>query len=126
MTVKRVLVIDDEPAIQAIVQVCLEDIAGWQVYTAESGKKGIETAIAKQPDAILLDVMMADMSGIQTLEKLRENPETKEIPVVFLTATLQPEDQEKFAHLGIAGVIVKPFSPIDLIEQIALLLNWQI
>lgn len=124
MARKCILVIDDEPAIQVVIQGCLEDIAGWAVLRADSGPEGIRVAMEKQPDAILLDVTMPEMDGIETLQQLRENPLTYHIPVAFLTAKVQPEDQQQFAAVGAAGLIIKPFNPMQLITQVVEVFDW--
>lgn len=121
---KRVLIIDDETAIQDVIQGCLEDIAGWKVFKAKSGRDGLSIAESEQPDAILLDVSMPDMDGVETFQRLQGNPATSYIPVAFLTARVQPEDKARFKQLGIAGLIVKPFNAITLIEDIANLFKW--
>ena len=126
MTAKRVLVIDDEERIQEVVQTCLEILSGWEVLTAGSGNEGLQKAQTQQPDAILLDVSMPEMDGLTILQKLQENPVTQSIPVVLLTAKVQPADRERFAQLGIAGVITKPFDPVQLASQVAQALGWNL
>jgi CheY-like chemotaxis protein len=124
MSTKRVLVIDDEADIRAILQGCLEEIAGWEVLTASSGEEGVTLASTAQPDGILMDVSMPGMGGLEALQLLKSNPQTAIIPVVFLTARALPEDQARFADLGSAGVIVKPFDPMILVEQVASVFGW--
>lgn len=125
MEPKCVLVIDDEEAIRAVIQVCLEEFGHWDVLTARSGSEGLQLAIAKKPDAILLDVSMPGMDGFMTLKKLQENEQTQCIPVMLLTAHVQPEAQLEFSKLAIAGVIFKPFDPLNLIEQVATAFGWK-
>lgn len=124
MQPKCVLVIDDELAIQTVIQVCLEEFGDWDVLTASSGAEGLEVAATKHPDAILLDVSMPGMDGLMTLQKLRDNEATRHIPVMFLTAHVEPEAQSNFAKLAIAGVISKPFDPLELVEQIRTAFGW--
>jgi CheY-like chemotaxis protein len=83
---RRILVIDDENDVREVTQLSLEILGGWTVLTARSGKEGIDTAIAEQPEAILLDVMMPEMDGPTTLQQLQANTTTRHIPVIFLTA----------------------------------------
>ena len=125
MKTKRVLVIDDEPDVRAIVQGCLEDIAGWDVITAASGQEGLEKALTDKPDAIVLDVMMPGMDGITFLKELRTQPEGKSIPTVLLTAKVNFNHSEIFSELNIEGVVSKPFDPFMLTEQIADFLGWE-
>lgn len=126
MSRRRILVIDDELPIRTVIQACLEDIAGWEVLTAESGSEGIILAATQQPDAILLDISMPELDGEATFRQLHEASITCTIPVVFLTARALPEEQEKYRQLGAVGLIVKPFNPITLTSQIAQQLGWQL
>lgn len=126
MTAKRILVIDNEPYIQEVAQICLQTVAGWQVATAGSGREGLSKAEAEQPDAILLDVMMPDMDGLTTFQKLQENSATCHIPVILLTAKVQAADYRRYAELGIKGAIAKPFNPLELASQVAENLGWNL
>jgi CheY-like chemotaxis protein len=124
MPTKRVLVIDDEADIRAIIRGCLEDIAEWEVLTAASGEEGIQLAITEQLDGILMDVSMPGMNGLDVLQKLQEDSRTQTLPVVLLTAKVLSEEQEMFATLAIAGVIVKPFDPMTLVDQVTEVFGW--
>lgn len=125
MSIKRVLIIDDEADIRAVIQGCLEDIAGWEVWAANCGEQGLEVAEKEQLDGILMDVTMPGMGGIKTLEKLQENAQTRSIPVALLTAKVLPEEQIQFATLRIVGLIMKPFDPMTLVEQVASIFGWE-
>jgi two-component system, OmpR family, alkaline phosphatase synthesis response regulator PhoP len=125
MSSKRVLIVDDEETIQTVVQFGIRMAAGWDVLAASSGPKGIQTAETEQPDVILLDVMMPEMDGIATFKALQSNPETQQIPVIFLTAKAQTAEKRQFNDLGVSGVITKPFNSLDLPDQIAKILHWQ-
>lgn len=124
MGIKRILIIDDEDDIREVAQLTLEAVGGWQVSTADSGSAGLEKASVEQPDAILLDVMMPEMDGIATFNKLKANPHTQNIPVILLTAKVQSSDQRRFAELGITGIVPKPFDPMTLTDQVAEVLGW--
>ena len=126
MTVRQILVIDNELYIQEIAQICLRTVAGWQVVTAGSGREGLLKAEAEQPDAILLDVMMPDMDGPTTFEKLQANVATRHIPVIFLTAKVQAPDRRRYAGMGVKAAIAKPFSPLELAAQVAEALDWSL
>lgn len=126
MGTKKVLVIDDEPAVRTIVQCCLEDIAGWEVIPAESGQEGLMQAIAQSPDAIVLDMMMPGMDGLTFLKKLREKPDLPPIPVVLLSAKSNLAASPIFEELGVAGAISKPFDALSVCDRIAELLGWTI
>ena len=121
---KRILVVDDEECIREIVQACLEDMGGWEVIVAASGKDGLLLAEAQRLDAILLDVSMPDMDGFVFFEALQENSATRAIPVILLTAKVLPDDQAQFKTMGVAGVITKPFDPEIISAQVAQILGW--
>jgi CheY-like chemotaxis protein len=124
MTAKRILVIDNEQYIQEVTQICLETVAGWQVITAGSGWEGLSKAESEQPDAILLDLIMPEMDGLMTLEKLQENPQTHQIPIIFLTAKASGTSDTCCGELQGAIAIAKPFNPLELANQIAEILGW--
>ncbi|MBW4651541.1 MAG: response regulator [Kaiparowitsia implicata GSE-PSE-MK54-09C] len=126
MSAKRILVIDDESIILEVIQACLDELTSWDVLTAVSGTAGVELAQTQQPDAILLDMSMPGLNGFQVMSLLRQHPATQTIPVLLLTARALPEDQALFAPLDVLGVIVKPFDPFSLIEQIGAYLGWQV
>jgi CheY-like chemotaxis protein len=121
---KTVLLIDDEPDIREVAQLSLGAVAGWEVVTAGGGAEGIELAATRQPDAILLDVMMPELDGPATLEVLRERDDTRAIPVLFMTAKAQAGELSRYASLGVAGVIPKPFDPMTLHERVSGALGW--
>ena len=123
---KRILVIDNEQYIQEVTQICLRTTAGWQVITAGSGQEGIAKAEIEQPDAILLDVMMPDMDGPTTFQKLKDNSPTSQIPVILLTAKVQASDRRRYDELGVQGAIAKPFNPLQLASQVAATLGWSL
>jgi CheY-like chemotaxis protein len=122
---RRVLIIDDEDDIREVASLSLEATANWTIFTASSGKEGIRVAAIEKPDAILMDVMMPEMDGPTTFKHLQLNPQTSGIPVVLLTAKVQGVDQRRFAGLGVAAVLVKPFDPLTLAKQISAVLGWQ-
>jgi CheY-like chemotaxis protein len=124
MGAKRILIIDDEADIREVAQVSLEMVGGWEVLTARSGGEGISVARDQHPDAILLDVMMPDMDGPTTFKKLQEDPASRDIPVVLLTAKVLPAKDGPFADLGVAAVIAKPFDPLTLPRQLSEALGW--
>lgn len=113
----KILYVDDEDDIREIAVMSLELDSEISVKSCESGSEALTIAPEWLPDLILLDVMMPGMDGPETLERLRQAPETSSIPVVFVTARTQPEDLERFMSLGAAGVISKPFDPMTLSEQ---------
>jgi CheY-like chemotaxis protein len=121
---RRILIIDDEDDIREVAALSLESVAGWHVSTASSGADGIRAAQTERFDAILMDVMMPAMDGPTTFREMQRSPDIANIPVVLLTAKVQGLDQRRFAGLGVAGVLFKPFDPLTLAEQMASTLGW--
>lgn len=116
---KCILLIDDEDDIREATQICLEITGEWQVLTASCAQEGLVKAALHQPDIILLDVMMPDMDGLTTFQKLQENSATQNIPVILLTAKAQPAEQRRFTQLNVAAVITKPYDPFTLSMQVS-------
>jgi CheY-like chemotaxis protein len=124
MTTKLVLLVDNEANVREIVQACLQDLGGWDVQLAASAQEGLDTAVAVQPDAIVLDISMLEIDGLTFLQKLRANPVTQLIPVVLLTAKARWFTPHQLQSFGVAGAIAKPFNPISLSNEIANALGW--
>ena len=124
---KKILVVDDDEAIREVIKSCLEELAGWEVLLADSGLEGLRIAKSEPLDAILLDISMPEMNGIEMLQKLHENLPTREIPVFLLTARILSGDRQPFLQLPqVVGIIVKPFNAIQLVEQVAQSLGWKL
>ena len=115
---KCILVVDDEEDAQAIAQLALEMKTDWNVLTASSGQEALSMAAAHQPDVILLDMMMPDMDGRITLQHLKANSATRQIPVILVTAKVQPSEQASLAELDVVAVFAKPYRPLTLADQI--------
>ena len=122
---KRILIIDDEDDIREVAALSLESVAGWEVLTASGGAEGIRTAVAEMPDAILMDVMMPGMDGPTPFKQMQATPEIARIPVLLLTAKVQGVDQRRFAGLGVAAILFKPFDPLTLADQMSTALGWK-
>jgi CheY-like chemotaxis protein len=122
---RRILLVDDDPGIREVARTVLEMVGGYEVETAASGLEGLEKARTSPPDAIVLDVMMPGLDGPGTFTLLQEQPETRDVPVILLTAKTQPADRSRFAALGVTGMLSKPFDPMALSDQIADILGWQ-
>lgn len=119
-----ILLIDDDDSIREVAQASLELVGGYQVTTASSGQEGLDVSRANPPDAILLDVMMPGLDGPTTFARLQGQEETRQVPVILLTAKTQEADRRRFAGLGVAGVLTKPFDPMTLPGEVAQILGW--
>jgi len=118
MSAIRILHVDDEPDIREVVNMSLSLSSDFDVQSRASGADAIATAADWSPSLILLDVMMPGMDGPTTLTELRKNPQTAEIPVLFMTARAQSSEVAHFISLGAQGVISKPFDPMTLATQV--------
>lgn len=114
----RILYIEDEPDIQAVAQIALESVGGFEVKICSSGEEAIRDAKNFHPQLILLDVMMPGMDGPRTLAELRKLPELKDCPAIFMTAKVQPQEVKQLLGYGATDVIAKPFDPMILANTI--------
>jgi len=115
---KHILLVEDDPDIQMVATLALETIGSFKVDVCSSGIEALETTQDITPDLILLDVMMPNMDGPQTLEALQARPETAQIPVIFMTAKVQTHEVKSYQALGAIEVIAKPFDPMTLADSI--------
>ena len=111
---KRILYVEDEPDIQTIVKLSLETIGNYELKVCGSGKEALTEALNFKPDLFLLDVMMPEMDGPETLKELRKIPELKNIPAVFITAKAQVHEVSSYKEYGVLDIVVKPFDPVQL------------
>jgi len=114
---KKILIVDDEPNILRTVADRLR-MTGYEVVTAADGEEGLERALEEKPDLILLDILMPRLDGFATLDRLGQITETRDIPVIMLTARSQAEDVLRATASGAADYVVKPFDLVGLIEKI--------
>jgi two-component system alkaline phosphatase synthesis response regulator PhoP/two-component system response regulator VicR len=110
---KRILAVDDEKAIVRLVQVNLER-EGYDVVTAYDGREALEKVASERPDLIVLDVMMPYMDGFEVLQQLKKEPDTRDIPVIMLTAKAQDADVFRGWQSGVDCYLTKPFNPMEL------------
>ena len=114
---KKLLIVDDEPGIRKLVNSTLR-LSGYQIFQAESGQKAIQIARAERPDLIIMDITMpGDIDGLEATHILKNDPETKGITIIILTARIQEADLEKGLKAGADDYFTKPFSPLALIKK---------
>lgn len=116
-SVKTILIADDDEDLRLLVQVTLENPT-YRILTVMDGFQALEALNQHRPDLLIIDWMMPGLNGYEAVTKLRENPYTATIPVVMLTAKDGLEAQEQMASLALAGYLVKPFSPLELIKKV--------
>jgi len=114
----RILMVEDEADIQTVARLALEAVGGFIVCTCSSGREALDLAPSFRPDLVLLDVMMPGLDGPGTLEAMRLGPATAAVPVMFMTAKVQPQEVAHLKALGALGVIAKPFDPMTLSSTI--------
>lgn len=122
-SLKRILLVEDDPDIRTVTSLALGSFGGFDVLTCASAREAVECAGDFHPDLILLDVMMPGMDGVDALMALREIPATASVPVVFLTARVQPHEVARYRDLGSLAVIPKPFEPTALADTIRAIWN---
>jgi CheY-like chemotaxis protein len=115
---ERILLVEDEKDIQIVSRLALEDIGKFHVQVCGSGQEALREAPTFEPDLILLDVLMPDLDGLATLEALRRIPSLAAVPVIFLTARARSQDIREYRRVGAIDVILKPFDPLTLGDQI--------
>ena len=118
----KILVVDDEPSIVKLVTVSLGG-RGYEIFQAFDGHEAIVQAKLHKPDLILLDMMMPGMDGTQTRKRLLADPQTKDIPVVHLTAVGDFDQQREALADGATEYVLKPFTPSDLAHLVADMLD---
>lgn len=114
----RILHVEDDPDIQAIVKICLETLGGYELLQCLSGKEAIEQAERFAPDLFMLDMMMPGMNGLETLEALRKKSSLNQVPAIFITSINAAGKYEQSIHDLAIGMIAKPFDPILLADQV--------
>jgi DNA-binding response OmpR family regulator len=110
-------VVDDDRVIQQLVEVNLE-LEGHDIATASNGEEALEQAVVFRPDMIILDVMMPRMDGREVCRRLKADPQTREIPIVFLSARAQEMDVNSGLEIGASAYLTKPFDPADLLDTV--------
>ena len=119
---KKVLIVDDEPGIVRLLAMRLK-AKGYEVFKAYNGLECLMITKEEKPDLILLDIKMPKMNGIAAFEVIIEQDETKEIPVLFMTAYPTPEIKKQVLKMGAKGCISKPFISIDFEQTIDIIIN---
>jgi len=115
---RRVMCVEDDADIRMILEFSLATVGGYEVCCCPGGRAALQQAPEFKPDLVLLDVMMPDLSGPETLAALRELPSMQGVPVVFMTAKALPDELEQLLEHGATGLIVKPFDPMTLPQDI--------
>ncbi len=113
----RVLVVDDSAVVRKLIAVNLE-LEGFEVHCAEDGEEALALVAAVRPHVITLDVVMPRLGGFETVERLRADAATRDIPVVLVTGRAQAVDVARAEQLGVDAYLTKPFEPAELVEVV--------
>lgn len=119
----RLLCADDEPDIRTILELALGLESSIEAEVLDSGVALLARVKEARPDAILLDAMMPEVDGYETCRRLKSDPETADIPVVFLTARAQRGEQDSALEVGAVACLTKPFDPLTLAGELLVVLG---
>jgi len=122
MSKKKILVVEDEESLLKLESILLTS-KGYDVQGATNGQEALDLLADVQPDLILLDIMLPNMDGFEVCRRIKENPETRHIPVIMLTAKKSREDMAKGHEVGADWYITKPFKSANVVETIQRFLN---
>ncbi len=115
-SVKTILIADDDEDLRLLVQVTLENPT-YRILTAVDGSQALDVVNQCSPDLLIIDWMMPGLNGCEVVTQLRQNPRTEKMPIVMLTARDGLDAQDQMASLALAGYLIKPFSPLELIKK---------
>lgn len=113
----KVLVVDDDEVIRQLIAVNL-NLEGFEVATATDGQDCLDRVLDVRPDVVTLDVMMPQLDGWTTAQRLRDDEATRHIKVVLITARAQDDDKRRGREIGVDAYLTKPFDPAELIEVV--------
>lgn len=119
----KIIIVDDDTDILKILEFSLELMEGVTVKYCNSGQDGIKEALLLLPDLMVIDVMMPNMDGITMVQAMRLIPALAHVPVIFLTAKMQPEEIDHYHEIGVKEVITKPFDPLTLPDTLMTIWN---
>jgi len=122
MGAAKILVIDDEKDVLEVLRLVLSR-SGYDVTASSSGMEGLASAQSERPDLVLLDIMMQRMDGWEVLRALKSGAETRDIPVVILSARVEPKDKIRGLQEGAVDYVTKPFAVREILEKVSLILG---
>lgn len=115
---KKVMLVEDDPDIALLAQMALEELGGLEFVHFDDGAKALAAVSVEAPDLIILDYRMPGMNGAEVLDALRRTYYGRDVPVIFMTASLMPKHVERLRELGALEVFAKPFDPLLLADRI--------
>ncbi len=124
MPSRSILLIDYDANLREILHICLSDLANWHVVSVASLQEGLVSLLVNQPDVILMDFSISEIDGLSFIQRLKQNPLTRFIPVILIAAKANWLTTQQLKELNIDGAITKPFNPVTLPQQIGEMLGW--
>jgi CheY-like chemotaxis protein len=118
ISLQKVLIADDEPDILEISRIALETVGGFEVAVCSSGRELLDRLADFEPDLIMVDVLMPDMTGPEILAEVRRMPHLDSVPVVYITGVIQGDELDELRESGVVDVILKPFDPMTLADRV--------
>lgn len=115
---KQVLLLSKTQDLGRVIQLSLEEIASWQVIIVDISSQSLKQAEIHQPDVLVLDTILPDLSELDTLQMIQDNSQLKTIPLILLTERMQSSDRKLYASFDVHAAIAKPFDIMDLVELI--------
>jgi len=115
---KRIACVEDDKGIQAIMELALTDLGGFDVTVFSDGLEALDGMAEAAPQLVILDMMMPKMSGVEVLKALRQRDQFKQTPIVMMTAKAQSHEVDDYIASGAQAVIIKPFDPVSLSDQV--------
>jgi DNA-binding response OmpR family regulator len=125
---KKILIVDDEVHIRALLEQALEDLedAGVELFLARDGEEGLRYAREEKPDLMFLDIMMPKKNGYEVCEEIKQDPDLKDIYIIILTAKGQVIDRVRGEEVQANEYITKPFNPDEILQKASYILSVQI
>lgn len=119
----KILIVDDNEQNVELLQAYMEDIEGTEISTATDGVQALHTVSEARPDLILLDVMMPNMSGFEVCKQLKDDPTTRDIPIIMVTALNESSDYERGMESGADDFLTRPFDRVEFMARVRSLLR---
>jgi len=123
---KRIMLLSNTEDLGRIIQLSLQEIAGWQVFMANLSFESLTIVETIKPDIILLDTILPDLDGLTMLRMIQAHQSLQNIPILLLTERMLAKDRQLYKKLGVVSAIAKPFDLVNLAAEIATKLNWDL
>lgn len=115
---EKVMLVEDDPDIAVLARIAIEEFGGLQFVHHASGADALDSIAEQKPDLLLLDYRMPGMNGAEVMSAVRNSEDGRDLPIVFMTASLMPRHVQRLRDLGALDVLAKPFDPLTLAERL--------